>query len=310
MQFFSDQASFASTQPQPAAVSIAVASESSSAIAITCSPGQAAPVTIAAPPGQAFSKFGCTVISMSDAVDTVVVTEDGARETHQITGPRAFFGVEMGNSRITQLIFSDSFKAGFSVSGIVASSANLPADPVTYPSLAEFQQQFPTAQHLDFSAANMPADAWPRISSPINANTNNGMFAPGMIPTGIEFRCNDSTGLRSVNVGPAWSGQFPSWYGKAIAAASGDVHLIVAFLQPVRAAAITLCELGGTPAHYICTVTGSTGWTTQATIPGPAIDAQTVVVSAVGSPIAAIDIVRDGGELSYGISNVSWQAAG
>jgi hypothetical protein len=309
VQFFSDQNSFEATQPKTAA---GVTAASVVRIELTTQGQQSMvppltismPTSIVAPPGQPFGKFGC---KLKGSAEITVTTQNGETLSYrpiQSSAAPYFFGIKADTSLITQITLSgDGLPV---VVTDIETSSGVPSSPVTYFSLAEFERRIPGASRFDFSAATIPMNVWSMpIQSPLNSNTNDAWFKPGMVPPELEFSCqnNDPTSLRAFI---AKDGSF-----KGIAAPSSDVVLTIAFKQkPVQAAAFRFAELGGYTGNFIITATGASGWTSQTPVTTDALVSGDIGVQALDGPIASISITRELQDTSaFALYDVRWQPA-
>lgn len=311
MQFFSDQNSFEATQPKTAAgitgtpvVRIELTTQGQQTIVppLTIS----MPTSIVAPPGRPFGKFGC---KLKGSAIITASTQNGEtlsyRPIQSGTAPY-FFGIKADTSLITQIMFSGPYQGMTVVVSDIETSPAAPSSPVTYFSLAEFEQRIPGAERFDFSAATIPMNVWSMpIQSPLNTNTNDAYFKPGVVPPELEFSCqnNDPYSLRAFI---SSDGSF-----KGIAGPSSGVVLTIAFKQkPVQAAAFRFVELGGNTGNFIITATGANGWTSQTPATIAALQSGDIGIQAPGVPIASISLtreVRDGG--AFALYDVRWKPA-
>ena len=309
MQFFSDQNSFKATQPKTAA---GVTAASVVRIELTTQGQQSMvppltismPTSIVAPPGQPFGKFGC---KLKGSAEITVTTQNGETLIHrpiQSSTAPYFFGIKADTSLIAQITFS-----GRGVPVVVTdieTSSGVPSSPVAYFSLAEFERRIPGAARFDFSAATIPMNVWSMpLQSPLNSNTNDAYFKPGMVPPELEFSCqnNDPTSLRAFI---AKDGSF-----KGIAAPSSDTTLTVAFKQkPVQAAAFRFAELGRYPGNFIITATGADGWTSQTPVTTDPLASGDIGIQALAGPIASVSLSRVLQDASaFALYDVRWKPA-
>jgi hypothetical protein len=309
MQFFADQNSFEATQPKTAA---GVTAASVVRIELVTQ-GQHAtvppltiimPTSIVAPPGQPFGKFGC---KLKGSAEITVTTQNGEtlvyRPIPTSAGPY-FFGIKADTSLIAQITFAT---LGMSIVVTdIETSSGAPGSPVAYFSLAEFERRMPGAARFDFSAATIPMNVWSMpIQSPLNSNTNDAWFKPGMVPPELEFSCqnNDPYSLRAFI---AKDGSY-----KGIAAPSSGVVLTIAFKQkPVEAAAFRFAELGGSTGNFIVTATGADGWASQTPITTAALASGDIGIQALAGPIASVSLTRllqD--DSAFALYDVRWQPA-
>jgi hypothetical protein len=262
------------------------------------------PTTIVAPPGQPFGKFGC---KLKGSAEITVTTQNGETLGYrpiQSSAAPYFFGIKADTSLITQITIS-----GHGVPVVVTAietSSGVPGSPVAYFSLAEFEQRIAGAQRFDFSAATIPMNVWSMpIQSPLNSNTKDAWFKPGMVPPELEFSCenNDPNSLRAFI---SRDGSF-----KGIAAPSSGIALTIAFKQtPVQAAAFRFAELGGTTGNFIITATGTSGWTSQTPATVAALESGNIGVEALDTPIASISITREVQDASaFALYDVRWKLA-
>ena len=309
MQFFSDQNSFEAIQPKTAAgvsaasvvrIELVTQGQQSTVPPLTVS----MPTSIVAPPGRPFGKFGC---KLKGSAEITVTTQNGEtlvyRPIPTSAGPY-FFGIKADTSLIAQITFA-TLGMPIVVTDIETSSG-APGSPVAYFSLAEFERRMPGAARFDFSAATIPMNVWSMpIQSPLNSNTNDAWFKPGMVPPELEFSCqnNDPYSLRAFI---AKDGSF-----KGIAAPSSGIALTIAFKQaPVQAAAFRFAELGGTTGNFIITATGANGWTSQTPATVAALESGDIGVQALDTPIASISITREVQDASaFALYDVRWKAA-
>jgi hypothetical protein len=309
MQFFSDQNSFEAVQPKTSAgvtaasvvrIELSNQGQQSMVPPLTIS----MPTSIVAPPGQPFGKFGC---KLKGSVEITVTTQNGEILSYrpiQSSAAPYFFGIKADTSLIAQITFS-----GYGVPVVVTNietSSGVPSSPVAYFSLAEFERRLPGAQRFDFSAATIPMNVWSMpIQSPLNSNTNDAYFKPGMVPPELEFSCenNDPTSLRAFI---ARDGSF-----KGIAAPSSGITLTIAFKQtPVQAAAFRFAELGGYTGNFIITATGANGWTSQTPAIVAPLESGDIGVQALDTPIASISITREVQDTSaFALYDVRWKPA-
>ena len=309
MQFFSDRNSFAATQPNTAA---GVTAASVVRIELTTQGQQSMvppltismPTSIVAPPGQPFGKFGC---KLKGSAEITVTTQNGETLSYrpiQTSAAPYFFGIKADTSHITQITFS-----GHGLPVVltdIETSSGAPSSPVAYFSLAEFERRIPGAARFDFSAATIPMNVWSMpIQSPLNTNTNDAYFKPGMVPPDLEFSCqnNDPYSLRAFI---AKDGSF-----KGIAAPSSDTTLTIAFKQkPVQAAAFRFSEMGGVTGNFIITATGANGWTSQTPVTTDALVSGDIGVQALDGPIASISLARVLQDTSaFALYDVRWKPA-
>jgi hypothetical protein len=251
-----------------------------------------------------YRKFGC---KLKGSAEITVTTQNGEtlgyRPIQTSTAPY-FFGIKADTSLITQITFSgDGLPV---VVTDIETSSGAPSSPVAYFSLSEFERRIPGALRFDFSAATIPMNVWSMpIQSPLNSNTDDAWFKPGMVPPELEFSCqnNDPTSLRAFI---AKDGSF-----KGIAAPSSDVVLTIAFKQkPVQAAAFRFVELGGETGNFIITATGANGWTSQTPAIIAALESGDIGVQALDTPIASISITRELRDASaFALYDVRWQLA-
>jgi hypothetical protein len=311
VQFFSDQNSFEATQPKTTAgitgtpvVRIELSTQGQQSIVppLTIS----MPTTIVAPPGQPFGKFGCKL--KGSAVITAT-TQNGEtliyRPIQSSTAPY-FFGIRADTSLITQIALSGPYQGMTVVVSDIETSPAAPTSPVAYFPLSEFERRIPGTQRFDFSAATIPINVWSMpIQSPLNSNTNDAYFKPGMVPPELEFSCqnNDPYSLRAFI---SSDGSF-----KGIAAPSSGIVLTIAFKQtPVQAAAFRFVELGGNTGNFIITVTGANGWTSQTPATTAALESGDIGVQALDTPIASISITREVQDASaFALYDVRWKPA-
>jgi len=256
--------------------------------------------------------FGCRLTAASSAattVDVVVTTADGATQSGTVDLPDdkpRFLGIVAGTSAITGVSLTPSTVDGhprFIITAVETSSTDAGVN-ATLLSADAMAKLFPSTTRVDFSGADLGIDQWAAVPPPLDAQTNNDYFKPGMIVPNVSFGSREANGFRYFNIPKYLS--FVA--GKGVAGAAAHVTLTIDVSRaPAKAAALNLLELGGYAANYRLTVNGTTGGSATFSMPAGALSQTFIGIVALRAPIASITIRRRDGDLgAYGMNQFEW----
>lgn len=265
----------------------------------------AASITFTPSSGTAFLAFGCTLAGAGGSCNVTVSATTAAGTSTQVVAlhgsGQQFTGLTADGAPITSIVLTADAINGenrFTLVGFEAAFCDA-GGMVAFYDLASFERAFPGGTVTDFARANIPPNTFvPQVPTPLNAQTNNGYFQPGMIPPGIQFDAYPPQETRYFNA--------PSYMnppiGKGVGVSTAIFGLGVSFAGGTAQAIVETVELGGTGASYSFSVVGANGWNCDIGVVAPALGLTQFGVRGFRGPIAAINISRrDSSGGAYGV---------
>jgi hypothetical protein len=272
----------------------------------------AGPVTVtgstsSAPIGGALLRaYGCMISARANSsASLAVTTADGAvqQQPLDLTMSPQFVGAVAGTSAISSVAVQTPAGAQqfLTVSNILTMITDASASVLVYPAQT-FAQLFPNTTKVDFSNGNIPGE-FGKASGPLNSQTNDGFYSPGMIGPNVSFNVTGRYNFCYFN-NPSYLG-FAS--GKGVAAAEAAAAIVIdVSQQPAQAAGLNVVEFGGRGGSYVITVTGS-DWSATFNLPAPAKSQLFVGIRATRTKIHTVSVARGISDVgAFGINQFGW----